>query len=118
MRVLVTGLLGGRVAALVGRRHGVVAARHAAAPPAGLEEIDLDLLDPGSLASALDRARPDAVVHCAAQSNPDRCEGAPEPAHRLNVEAAAELARACRRHGLRLVALSTDLVFAGARPFV
>lgn len=120
-RVLVTGaagLLGGRVAALVARRYEVVAARHAAAPPPGLAEIELDLLDPGSLVSALERARPDAVVHCAAQSNPDRCEGEPEPAERLNAQAAAELARACRRRGLRLVALSTDLVFAGDRPFV
>lgn len=120
-RVLVTGaagLLGGRVAALVARRFDVVAARHRAAPPAGLAEVELDLLDPASLARALERSRSDAVVHCAAQSNPDRSEAEPEPARRLNAEGTAELARACHRHGLRLVALSTDLVFAGDRSFV
>jgi len=119
-RVLVTGaagLLGGRVAALVATRFEVVAARHRAAPPPGLAAVELDLLDPLSLAAALDQARADAVVHCAAQSNPDRCEEEPAAAERLNVTATAELARACRRRGLRLVALSTDLVFAGDRSF-
>jgi len=120
-RVLVTGaagLLGGRVAALVAQRFDVVAARHRAAPPAGLAEVELDLLDPASLARALERSRSDAVVHCAAQSNPDRSEAEPEPARRLNAEGTGELARACHRRGLRLVALSTDLVFAGDRSFV
>lgn len=120
-RVLVTGaggLLGGQVASLVGRRFDVVAARHVTAPPPGMIEVELDLLDARSIASALERTRPDAIVHCAAQSNPDRCEQDPEPARRLNVDATAALARACRQHGLRLVALSTDLVFAGDRSFV
>jgi dTDP-4-dehydrorhamnose reductase len=120
-RVLVTGaagLLGGRVAALVAKRFDVVAARHRSAPPPGLAEVELDLLDPASLGAALERSRCDAVVHCAAQSNPDRSEAEPEPARRLNAEATADLARACHRRGLRLVALSTDLVFAGDRPFV
>jgi dTDP-4-dehydrorhamnose reductase len=120
-RVLVTGAagrLGGRVAALLGRRFEVVAARHRAAPPPGLATVDLDLLEPASAASALERTRPDAVVHCAAQGDADCCEREPRPAGRLNAEATAELARACRRGGLRLVALSTDLVFAGDHPFV
>jgi dTDP-4-dehydrorhamnose reductase len=119
--VLVTGaagLVGGRVAALLARRFEVVAARHVTAPPSGMAEVELDLLDGASLASALERARPDAVVHCAAQSNADRCEREPRPAERLNVEATAELARACHKRGLRLVALSTDLVFAGDHSFM
>jgi dTDP-4-dehydrorhamnose reductase len=119
--VLVTGaagLLGGRVAALLGERFEVTAARHRAAPPAGLATVDLDLLDQDSLDSALARARPDAVVHCAAAGDVDRCEREPGPAERVNAEATAEVARACRRRGLRLVALSTDLVFAGERAFM
>src|SRR5437867_3064014 len=94
MKVLVTGaagLLGGRVAALLAPRFEVVAARHVAAPPPGPDEIELDLLDRASIAAALERARPDAVVNCAAQSNPDTCERDPERATRLNTEATAEL---------------------------
>ncbi|HEY2945616.1 MAG TPA: SDR family oxidoreductase [Vicinamibacteria bacterium] len=119
-RVLVTGaagLLGGRVAALLARRFDTVAARHTAEPPPGIASVDLDLLDPASLVAALERARPDAVVHCAAQGNPDRCEREPRVAERLNVEATLQLARACGTRGLRLASLSTDLVFAGDRSF-
>jgi dTDP-4-dehydrorhamnose reductase len=120
-RVLVTGaagLLGGRVAAILAERFEVTAARHRAAPPAGLATVDLDLLDPDALDSALERTRPDAVVHCAAAGDVDRCEREPRPAERVNTEVAAEVARACQRRGLRLVALSTDLVFAGERAFM
>lgn len=119
-RVLVTGaagLLGGRVAALLAARFEVSAGRHRAAPPAGLATVALDLLDTRSIDAALDRTRPDAVVHCAAVGDVDRCEREPGPAERVNAEATAALARACRRCGLRLVALSTDLVLAGDRSF-
>lgn len=120
-RVLVTGaagLLGGRVAALLAERFEVRAARHRTAPPPGVATVDLDLLDAASLASALEQTRPEAVVHCAAEGNVDRCEREPGPAERLNAQATADLARACRARGLRLVALSTDLVFAGDRAFL
>ena len=103
------------MAALLAVRFETIAGRHASAPPAGLEEVGLDLLDRASIAAAFERARPDAVVHCAAQSDPDRSEADPAPSHRLNVEASAALAGESRRRGLRLVALSTDLVFAGDR---
>jgi len=117
-RVLVTGaagLLGGRVAALLAERFQVHAARHRSAPPSGMATIDLDLLDAASLACALEQARPDAVVHCAAEGNVDRCEREPGPAQRINAEATADLARTCRARGLRLVAFSTDLVLGGDR---
>jgi dTDP-4-dehydrorhamnose reductase len=119
-RVLVTGaagLLGGRVAALLAERFQVRAARHRSAPPSGVATIDLELLDAASLASALEQARPDAVVHCAAEGNVDRCEREPGRAERLNAEATADLARACRARGLRLVTFSTDLVLGGDRAF-
>ncbi|HLA78185.1 MAG TPA: SDR family oxidoreductase, partial [Vicinamibacteria bacterium] len=112
-----SGLLGGRLASLLASGGlGVVAARHRAAPPGALPSVPLDLTDAGSLAAILDRARPQAVLHCAAQADPDRCEREPALAQVLNVDASARLARLCHRRGLRLVALSTDLVFPGDRP--
>jgi dTDP-4-dehydrorhamnose reductase len=86
-------------------------------PPPGLEPVRFDLADPAGFDRALDAARPDAVVHSAALADPDRCEREPELADAFNVAAAARLARLCRERGLRLVALSTDLVFAGDRAF-
>ena len=119
MRVLVTGaggLLGGRLTALLAGRHSVVAGGHRGATPDGLETIALDLLSPDSVEAALDGTAPDAVLHAAALADPDRCEREPEAAAALNVGASAFVARVCRQRGVRLVALSTDLVFPGDRP--
>ncbi len=118
MRVLVTGAggtLGGPLATLLSRWHSVVAGRHAAPTPEGLETLPLDLLSGASVERALDGSSPDAVLHAAALADPDRCEREPEAAVALNVGASALLARVCQVRGVRLVALSTDLVFAGDR---
>jgi dTDP-4-dehydrorhamnose reductase len=77
--------------------------------------VRLDLLSSASLEAALDEVRPDAVVHAAALASPDDCEASPALAEALNVRAPEALARACGRRGIRLLALSTDLVFDGSR---
>lgn len=120
MRVLVTGasgLLGGRLCALLGGRFGVIAARHAALPASAFEQVPLDVASQASLAGALDRARPDAVVHAAACADVDACEREPARALLLNANASQSLAGLCLERGARLIALSTDLVFAGDRAF-
>jgi dTDP-4-dehydrorhamnose reductase len=115
-RVLVSGaggLLGGRLAALLAGAFDVRAGVRATGAPAGLPTVPLDLLDEAALARALDDTEPAAVVHAAALSEPDRCEREPELAWRVNAEAGGVVARLCRARGLRLVALSTDMVFDG-----
>jgi dTDP-4-dehydrorhamnose reductase len=117
-RVLVTGasgLLGGRIAQMMAEDHDVTALRHRAPVPDGLETVEADLLDADSLARAVEAARPDAIVHSAALADADRCQAEPDLARRCNVDATAALARLSRARGLRLLALSTDLVLAGDR---
>ena len=119
-RLLVTGaagLLGGRLAELLSASHDVIALRHQAPVPPGLSVVEGDLLDGASLGRAFESARPDAVLHSAALADADRCEREPDLARRCNVEGSAEIARRCRERGLRLVALSTDLVLGGHHPF-
>jgi dTDP-4-dehydrorhamnose reductase len=119
-RILVTGasgLLGGRLAEVLAAAHDVIALRHRAPVPSGLTAVDGDLLDAASLGRALESARPDAVLHSAALADADRCEADPDLARRCNVEASGEIARRCRARGLRLIALSTDLVLGGERAF-
>jgi dTDP-4-dehydrorhamnose reductase len=112
------GLLGGRLATLLhADGFTVVGGRHAAGLPSGVLETALDLLDPGSVARALEATRAEAVLHSAVLQV-DACEARPAEAEALNHRATGFLARACRVGGLRLVALSTDLVFAGDRRFV
>ena len=75
-----------------------------------------DLEEAGAVEQLLERLRPEVVVNCAALSRGGDCEREPLRARRLNEEAPAELAVACAGHGVRLVHLSTDLVFDGEPP--
>ena len=120
-RILVTGasgLVGGRLAEILSTAHDVTAVRHRGPVPEGLPVVDADILDRGALDRAFETARPDAVVHCAAIADPDRCEREPDLARRCNVESSVEIARRCRERGARFVTFSTDLVFGGDRSFV
>jgi dTDP-4-dehydrorhamnose reductase len=122
VRVLVTGaggLLGGRLAELLhGRGLEVLAAHRLSIPPPGPRPVLVELTDGEALARLLDAARPDAVVHAAAMGRSNHCEERPQEAERVNSRLPGALARECRERGLRLVALSTDLVFAGDRAHV
>ena len=64
--------------------------------------------------------RPDAVVHCAAWTAVDACEGDPERAFTANALAVRWVVEACDRVGAHLVHVSTDYVFDGTldRPYV
>ena len=106
MRVLITGATGmlGRTLA---RRW---AARHEVQP---LGRAQLDVTDAGACDRVVAALRPQVVVHCAAHTAVDRCESEVEAAYRLNAVGSLNVAMACHRHGSRMVALSTDYVFAG-----
>ncbi len=108
MRALVlggTGYLGRDLVERWRQGHAVVA------PP----RSDLDLLDEASIQRHIDRTRPDVVVNCAAMASLDACERAPADARAINSAGPGALARLCARVGIRLVHLSTDVVFDGER---
>ena len=111
------GLVGGRLATLLSATHDVVGGVRTHPAPAGIPHVRFDLEQTATLEAALDKARPDAVVHAAALPDPDACEREPARAQACNADAPGRLARLCRARGARLVALSTDLVFAGDRPW-
>src|SRR5262245_35466042 len=116
MRVLVTGaggLLGGRLAELLARRFDVIGARHESAVPTDLPSVTLDVRRRDSVERALDESKAEAVLHAAALANAAECERDPKRAQAINVDGSRHVAEAGARRGLRLVALSTDLVFAG-----
>jgi dTDP-4-dehydrorhamnose reductase len=73
----------------------------------------LDLADPGALASAFREARPDVIVHAAAISSAEACRRDPETARLVNTDATARLAALAAEAKVRLVFVSTDLVFDG-----
>jgi dTDP-4-dehydrorhamnose reductase len=75
---------------------------------------DLDVTDEAQVESAFRELAPHVVVNCAAFTEVDACETDPA-AWSVNVRAVGILARECRRRTVRLVQVSTDFVFDGAK---
>ena len=74
---------------------------------------DLDVTDAAAVAAAVREFRPQHVVHLAAWTDVDGCEGHPGRAMRVNGEAAGTVAAACASGGAQILFVSTDYVFAG-----
>ena len=109
MRVLVTGSAGMLGFAL------------RASCPAGwtLLEADLpgtDVAEPAAVEAAFGRGRPQAVIHAAAFTNVDGCEGDEARALAVNGAGAGHVAAACARADIPLLHVSTDYVFDGRIP--
>jgi dTDP-4-dehydrorhamnose reductase len=115
VKVLVTGREGQLAQSLNERRndHPQLELLFAARP-----ETDLSI--PGSIAKAIEAARPDVVINAAAYTDVDRAEDEPELAWRINAEAAGEAALAAAAVDARIIQLSTDYVFDGSKsePYV
>jgi len=62
---------------------------------------------------AVEAAEPAVVLHAAAWTDVDGCEGDPDRAMLVNGRGTANVADACRAAGCRLITVSTDYVFAG-----
>jgi dTDP-4-dehydrorhamnose reductase len=113
LKVLVTGgggmLARDLVPALSAEGHAVTDASRAR----------LDIRNAAHVEGVLASLRPEAVVNCAAFTEVDACETNPA-AEEVNSRAVAGLAGACARAGARLVQISTDFVFDGAKraPYV
>lgn len=60
--------------------------------------------------------QPDVIVHCAAMTQVDRCESEPGKAFLINETLTAGIATLCNQRNIRLIAISTDYVFAGDNP--
>lgn len=77
-----------------------------------LTRSELDVTSPGQVAAVFEQLQPRTVLHLAAL-NLQQGERDPELAQRINVFGTETIARACARHGARLVYVSTGTVFWG-----
>ncbi len=89
---------------VTGRRAGSVA------PTA-----QLDVRREDHVAEWIEQARPDFVVHLAAETDVDLCEAQPGHAYTTNAGGTKIVAEACRRAGLPLAYVSTAGVFDGKK---
>lgn len=76
---------------------------------------DADIRDADAVRSLFTRTRPDCAVLAAAFTDVDGCERDPERAHSVNCQGAANVARAAREAGSRLLFMSTDYIFDGEK---
>ena len=72
-----------------------------------------DITDFAAFNALLESHRPDAVIHCAAMTAVDRCESEKALAEKLNITGSENVAKACAKNNIRLIAISTDYVFNG-----
>lgn len=112
MKVLLTGgkgMLGRTICRVLGDKFEII--------PTDLPEADITNEECIDLVIA--KCAPDAVIHCAAMTAVDKCEEAVDLAYKLNQRGSANVAAACNRHNVRLIAISTDYVFEGSadRPY-
>jgi dTDP-4-dehydrorhamnose reductase len=77
---------------------------------------ECDLTREADVRLVLGRTAPEVVVNCAAFTNVDACETQRETARQVNGDVPGFLARACVASGARLIQISTDYVFDGAKP--
>jgi dTDP-4-dehydrorhamnose reductase len=75
---------------------------------------ELDLADPASFPTALERYQPSAVINAAGWVRVDEAEREAESCMQANAAGPIALARACQDAGIPTVSFSSDLVFGGA----
>jgi dTDP-4-dehydrorhamnose reductase len=113
MRVAVSGANGRLGRALITSLGDAPFTGPAGPTPWTRAELDLDA--PAGVEVALERDRPEVVVHTAAWTDVDGCARDPQLALRRNGEATRVLARACADRGVDLLLISTNEVFDGRR---
>jgi dTDP-4-dehydrorhamnose reductase len=80
-----------------------------------LSSPDADLRDRANISRIVSDSRPDWIILSAAHTDVDGCEADPEHALAVNCEGAVHVAQAARQAQARLLFLSTDYVFDGAK---
>ncbi len=110
MKLFVTGA-GGQLG------HELVEAiRVAGHEPIATTHAQLDITDEEAVRIAIGSAKPDVVIHAAAWTAVDACEGDIEKAMLVNGAASKYVADAAHAVGARVVYISTDYVFDGSKP--
>jgi dTDP-4-dehydrorhamnose reductase len=101
-------------------RDVVLAATNAGHIVSGPGHNELDITDPDAVLARAERDRPDVVINCAAWTDVDGAEATEEQAMAVNGVGAGNVAGAAAAVGAKIVYVSTDYVFDGAKesPYV
>ena len=73
----------------------------------------MDITDPQQIENVISLAKPDVIIHTAAMTNVDQCEMEKDACWKQNVNAVEFIVKACKKHDIFLVHVSTDFIFDG-----
>jgi S-adenosylmethionine synthetase len=78
--------------------------------------LKLDLTDFSAVEAFIEKHKPNALIHCAAERRPDVAAKNEAATLRLNIESSRLLGKLSKKYGFHLVYISTDYVFDGTSP--
>ncbi len=79
----------------------------------GINTLKVNLTNFPEIKQIFQEIQPAAVIHTAAQSQPNFCQTHPEESYAINVEASSNIAGLCADYNIKCAFTSTDLVFDG-----
>lgn len=84
-------------------------------PVTTMPYVAMDITDKEAVCKTLTEINPDVVVHCAAWTAVDLAEDEDkkDKVHAINADGTANIAKACKKTGSKMVYISTDYVFDG-----
>ncbi len=103
-----TGMVGSRIVELLGDNYTFSDLR---------TQAHIDTHSPDQLNDFFKQSNASLVLHTAAKTDVDSCETDKESAWKINVEATQNIVNACISHNKKLIYISTDFVFDGAKDF-
>lgn len=107
MRIIVTGSNGQLgsdvIAELKKRGHETI----------GADLPETDITDKKSIEKLIEKSNAHGVIHCAAFTNVDLAETEKDACRKINVDGTLNLALSCKKHGIKMLYISTDYVFGG-----
>ena len=119
MKVFVTGVCGqlgyDTVNELKSRGYEAVGSDILSESTCDCEYIQLDITDKDAVNSAIEKCKPDAVIHCAAWTAVDAAEDEEnkEKVRAINAGGTENIALVCKKLGIKMMYISTDYVFDG-----
>jgi len=79
----------------------------------GIDREELDITDENSVKAFFEVNMATALIHCAAYVAVDKAEDEKELCFAVNEKGTENLAKVCKRHGIKMLYISTDYVFDG-----
>lgn len=79
--------------------------------PTDVEQLDITNVE--QVTNMFNEIKPDYVIHAAAIAVTDFCNQNPDIAHKVNVQGAINIAKACKNVGAKLVFISTEQIYNG-----